>query len=161
RMGAATGQLSSNHDAAQSRALEAARADAQNRLGAAQSLAGQYAQQQDRALEAAKASDASNSSNVAQMLQALGLTGELRNADYTGIAPALSLLNSAADIPYVGTAALNGQIREASNGYNTVTKTSSPGIGQLLGSAAGSFASSFGGGLGTAGAKQLSGSFGW
>ncbi|WP_165322189.1 hypothetical protein [Rhizorhabdus phycosphaerae] len=161
RMGAATGQLSSNHDAAQSRVLEAARADAQNRLGAAQSLAGQYGQQQDRALEAAKASDAANSSNVAQMLQALGLTGELRSADYTGIAPALSLLNSAADIPYVGTAALNGQIRQASDGYNTVTKTSSPGIGQLLGSAAGSFASSFGSGLGTAGATKFGGSLGW
>lgn len=161
RMGSATGQLSSNYDAAQNRILDAARADAQNRLGAAQSLAGQYGQQQDRALEAAKASDAANSSNVAQMLQALGLTGELRSADYSGIAPALSLLNSAADIPYVGTAALNGQIRQASDGYNTVTKTSSPGIGQLLGSAAGSFASSFGSGLGTAGATKFGGSLGW
>lgn len=130
RMDASTGLLSQDYNSAQGRALQAAQGDQQAKLAAAQALGGQYNQGQDRALEAARASDAAQQSQVQQMLTALGLTGELRNAEYAGVAPALSLLNTAADIPYVGTAALNGQIRQASNGYGTTT--TSGGLGQQL-----------------------------
>lgn len=98
RMDAATGLLSANYNAAQ-----------------------------DRALEAARSSDAAQQSQVEQMIAALSLTGDLRNAEYSGVAPALNLLNTAADIPYVGTAALNGQIRQASNGYGTTKVTGNIG----------------------------------
>lgn len=119
RMDASTGLLSANHNAAQ-----------------------------DRALEAAKSSDAAQQSQVQQMLTALGLTGQLNEAQYAGIGPALSLLNSAADIPYVGTAALNGQIRQASNGYGTTTTSGGGGLlGSVLGGAAGSLGKSLGGAI--------------
>lgn len=155
RMDASTGLLSSNYNAGQDRALSAAQAlnqsgqaqqqtqlsaaqalnqsgqqGDQTRLAAAQALGTQYGQGQDRALDAARAGDAAQQSQVQQMLTALGLTGELRNAEYAGVAPALSLLNSAADIPYVGVGALNGNIRQASNGYGTTT--TSGGLGQQL-----------------------------
>lgn len=131
RMMDATGLLSNNFNAAQDRALQA---NAQ-RLSAAQSLGGQFNQGENRALEAARAADASEQSQVQQMLTALGLAPDLRNAEFAGINPALNLLNAAADIPYVGTAALNGQIRQASGGYGTTTQ--SGGLGsKLLGAGA-------------------------
>jgi hypothetical protein len=85
------------------------------------------------------------------MLQALGLTGGLRDAEYAGVAPTLSLLNSAADLPYIGVGALNGNIRQASNGYGTTTTKTSGGlggfVGNIAGAAAGEFGRSLGGGL--------------
>lgn len=106
-------------------------------LAAAQALGGQFSAGEDRALEAARAGDSAQQSQVQQMLTALGLTGDLRAAEYEGIAPALSLLNTAADLPYVGVGALNGNIRTASNGYGTSTSRTSGGLGsQLLGAGA-------------------------
>jgi len=43
-----------------------------------------------------------------------------------------SLLNNAAELPWIGVQAANGAVRQASNGYGTSTQTSSPGIGQML-----------------------------
>jgi hypothetical protein len=45
-----------------------------------------------------------------------------------------SLLNNAADLPWIGVGALNGNVRQASNGYGTTntTQTASPNWGQLL-----------------------------
>lgn len=48
------------------------------------------------------------------------------------------LLNNAAELPWIGVGALNGNIRQASNGYGTTTQTSNPGFGQaLMGAASG------------------------
>ena len=137
RMDGATGLLAGNYNAGQERAL-----------AAAQALGNQYNSGQERSLEAAKASDASQSNQVQQMLQALGLTGDLRNAEYAGVAPALSLHNTAADVPYIGVGALNGNIRQASNGYGTTTTKTSGGIGGALGSIAGGALSAFTGEMG-------------
>jgi hypothetical protein len=171
RMDASTGLMASNHDASQDRALAAAQAlnqsgqqAAQQRLGAAQALGGQYNAGQDRALErysgdqgraldAARAGDAARSDQVGQMLQALGLTGGLRDAEYAGVAPTLNLLNTAADLPYIGVGALNGNIRQASDGYKTTTEKTSGGLGGLVGTFAGSLANAYGGGLGAKWAK--------
>lgn len=168
RMDASTGLLASNHNAAQDRALSAAQAlnqaDQQNaaqRLAAAQALGTQFNAGEDRAaatgradadraLQAAQASDAARSDQVAQMLQALGLTGGLRDAEYAGVAPTLSLLNTAGDLPYVGVGALNGNIRTASNGYGVQTTKQSGGLGGVLGSMAGTALNSFAGGYGQA-----------
>jgi hypothetical protein len=149
RMDASNGLLSQNFNAGQDRSLAAAQAlnasgqaQRQQQLAAAQALGGrvdagnaQFNAGEDRSLDAARASDAAQQSQVQQMLTALGLTGDLRNAEFAGVNPALSLLNTAADIPYVGTAALNGQIRQASNGYGTTTTSGGLG-GQLLGAGA-------------------------
>lgn len=184
RMAAATGLLSSSHNAAQDRIMAAAQAlnagdqqSADRRLAAAQALGGQYSAgqdralsrysgdqdralsrysgDQDRALTAARAADEAQSNQVQQMLAALGLTGDLRNAEYAGVAPTLSVINSAADLPYIGIGALNGNIRTASNGYGVQTTKESGGLGGVLGGALGSFASGFGGGLGGAWGKAI------
>lgn len=117
RMDASTGQLANNYDSGQDRSL-----------AAAQALGAQYNAGQDRSLAAAQASDAARGNQVQQMLAALDLTGGLRNAEYAGVGPATSLLNTAADIPYVGVGALNGNIRQASEGYNTTTVKERAGI---------------------------------
>ena len=126
RMDASTGLLSSDYNAAQGRALNAAQSDAQTRLAAAQALGGQYTQGQDRALEAAKAGDAAQTNQVDQMLKALGLTPGLRQADYAGVDPALGVLNSAATIPWTGVTAYNGGVNGLTNGYGTSSKN--PGM---------------------------------
>ncbi len=43
-----------------------------------------------------------------------------------------SLLNNAAELPWIGVGALNGNIRQASNGYGTRTDSTNPGFGQML-----------------------------
>lgn len=61
---------------------------------------------------------------------------------------ATGLLNNAADLPWVGVGALNGNIRQASNGYGT-TKTSGGFLGDLalsMAGNAGSFMKMGGGG---------------
>lgn len=49
-----------------------------------------------------------------------------------------SLLNNAAELPWLGVGALNGNIRQASNGYGTTTSKQSGNIGQMVGGLAGS-----------------------
>ena len=57
---------------------------------------------------------------------------------------AQSLLNNAADLPWIGVSALNGNVRQASQGYGTQTQTTSDPMGTMTGL--------LGAGLGTAGA---------
>lgn len=56
-----------------------------------------------------------------------------------------SLLNNAAELPWIGVGALNGNVRQASNGYgtSTSTQTSTPSWGQMLASAAASAAQAY------------------
>lgn len=42
------------------------------------------------------------------------------------------LLNNAAELPWIGVGALNGNVRQASNGYGTTTSRQSGNIGQML-----------------------------
>lgn len=58
-----------------------------------------------------------------------------------------SLLNNAAEIPWIGVGALNGNIRQASNGYGkqVSTQVASPNWGQLLMQSAANAASAFAG----------------
>ena len=46
---------------------------------------------------------------------------------------AQSLLNNAADLPWIGVSALNGNVRQASNGYGTQTQTTSDPMGTITG----------------------------
>lgn len=48
-----------------------------------------------------------------------------------------SLLNNAAELPWIGIQAANGAVRQASNGYGTTTQSQSGGLGQMLGGIAG------------------------
>ena len=47
------------------------------------------------------------------------------------------LLNNAAELPWIGVGALNGNVRQASNGYGTQTTKQTGGLGQMLGGIAG------------------------
>lgn len=47
------------------------------------------------------------------------------------------LLNNAAELPWIGVGALNGNVRNASGGYGTTTTKQTGGLGQLLGGLAG------------------------
>lgn len=57
-----------------------------------------------------------------------------------------SLLNNAAELPWIGVQAANGAVRQASGGYGTTTQVSKPGIGQMLLQAASNAASAYAGG---------------
>lgn len=48
-----------------------------------------------------------------------------------------SLLNNAAELPWIGVGALNGNVRNASGGYGTSTSVQKTGVGGLLAQAAG------------------------
>lgn len=150
RMGQATGLLASNYNAGQDRALSAAQAlnsgattSAAQRLSAAQALGGQFnAGQdralaasnatQDRALEAAKAGDASQQAQVAQMLQALGLTGQLTDAQYAGTNAGLGLINSAATVPFLGVDTTSGALANLINSTNKTVSKTGGGLGSSL-----------------------------
>jgi hypothetical protein len=47
------------------------------------------------------------------------------------------LLNNAAELPWIGVGALNGNVRNASGGYGTQTTTQKQGLGGILGGIAG------------------------
>jgi hypothetical protein len=57
-----------------------------------------------------------------------------------------SLLNNAAELPWIGVQAANGAVRQASGGYGTSTTTQSGGIGQMLAGIAGAGLSGWAGG---------------
>lgn len=81
------------------------------------------------AREIAKAEDAARYQNYAaerqNQVNAVGQASSLMGG-------AQSLLNNAADLPWIGVGALNGNVRQASNGYGTTTTTQTPNWGQML-----------------------------
>ena len=69
---------------------------------------------------------------MAQMLQALGMTGDLSDAQYAGIAPALSLLTAASQTPYYGLQAYSGSLDGLAGKYGTKTEVASQNLGAML-----------------------------
>jgi hypothetical protein len=67
-----------------------------------------------------------------RQMQAAGMVPSLRQAEYLGVQPALSLLSESSTIPWTGVAALNGGIRQASQGYGVQTQTRMPGLGEFM-----------------------------
>ena len=163
RMDDAASLLSSNYNAAADRGLTASQANAANALDAAKTnaslrmsalgqlsdasnqqfgnalnaataLGQQYLGGQQSQLSAAKAADDAYAAQLAQITQSLGLVPGLADAQYTGVAPALSLLNAAATAPYLGISAYNGGINGLSNGYGvqTTTTKSTPSVMEYI-----------------------------
>ena len=102
RMTQVGAQSDAGYNAAQDRSLSAAsdlgnlyNQTQQQQLAAAQALGSQTNADNQTALGGANGS-------VSAIMQALGLTGGLADAQYAGIAPALNALQSAASIPYTG-----------------------------------------------------------
>lgn len=146
RMDAANGLVAADYNADRDRALSAANslgsrfdengrlnldvqqardqafaADRSAQMAGAQALGQQYGADATTRLNAAQAGDSAQSQQYAQMLQALGLTGDLTNAQYAGISPAISLLNAASQTPYYGLQAYAGSLDGLAGKYGTST----------------------------------------
>jgi hypothetical protein len=100
--------------------------------------AGRYGSGQHAAIlarEMAKADDALRYQNYGQerayQQDAIGQAGNLMQGSQ-------SLLNNAAELPWIGVQAANGAVRQASSGYGTQTQKESGGLGQMLGGIVGS-----------------------
>ena len=140
-------QADAGYNAAQDRSLNAASSlgnlynqTQQQQLAAAQALGSQTNADNQTALGAANGS-------VASIMQALGLTGGLADAQYAGVAPAMSALQAAASIPYTGVNnyanLVNGLTGKYGNTSTNSTETTSGNIGQMLSGLAGSALSSY------------------
>jgi len=147
RMTQVGAQSDAGYNAAQDRALSAAsdlgnlyNQTQQQQLSAAQALGAQTNLDNQTALAAANG-------NVSNILQALGLTGGLTDAQYAGVAPAISALQAAASIPYTGVNNYANLVNGLTGKYGTdttnSTQTTSSNIGQVLSGLAGSALSSF------------------
>ncbi len=81
------------------------------------------------AREIAKAEDAARYQNyAAERANQVGAIGQASGL----MAGSQSLLNNAAELPWIGVGALNGNVRQASNGYGTQTTTTTPNYGSML-----------------------------
>jgi hypothetical protein len=147
RMTQVGAQSDAGYNAAQDRSLSAAsdlgnlyNQTQQQQLAAAQALGNQTNADNQTALGAANGS-------VNSILQALGLTGGLTDAQYAGVTPALSALQAAASIPYTGVNnyanLVNGLTGKYGNQATNSTETTSGNLGQMLSGLAGSALSSF------------------
>lgn len=153
RMTQVGAQSDAGYNAAQDRSLSAAsdlgnlyNQTQQQQLAAAQALGSQTNADNQTALGAANG-------DVGSILQALGLTGGLADAQYAGVAPAMSALQAAAAIPYTGVNnyanLVNGLTGKYGNETTNSTTTQSTNIGEMLGGLANTALSAYaGGGLG-------------
>ena len=149
-------QSDAGYNAARDRSLSAAsnlgnlyNQTQQQQLAAAQALGSQTNADNQTALGAANGS-------VTSIMQALGLTGGLADAQYAGVAPAMSALQAAASIPYTGVNnyanLVNGLTGKYGNQSTNSTTTQSSNIGEMLSGLAGTAISAYaGGGLGKLG----------
>ena len=147
RMTQVGAQSDAGYNAAQERSRSAAsdlgslyNQTQQQQLAAAQALANQTNADNQTALGAANGS-------ISSIMQALGLTGALADAQYAGVTPALSALQAAASIPYTGANnyanLVNGLTGKYGNSATNSVETTNGNIGQMLSGLAGSALSSF------------------
>lgn len=147
RMTQVGAQSDAGYNAARDRSLTAANGlgnlynqTQQQQLAAAQALGNQTNADNQTELGAANGS-------VASIMQALGLTGGLSEAQYAGVAPAMSALQAAASIPYTGVNdyanLVNGLTGKYGNQTTNSTQTESGNIGKMLSGLAGSALSSY------------------
>jgi hypothetical protein len=139
-----TGQLQLSAQQARDAAFQSDRAA---QLAANQALGQQQTADNTTALNAATAADAQYNQQIEQQLKALGLIPQLTDAQYAGVSPALSVLQSAASIPYTGVnnyaGLVNGLTGKYGNETTNSTQTTSGNIGEMLRGLAGSALSSF------------------
>ena len=164
RMTQVGAQSDAGYNAAQDRSLSAAsdlgnlyNQDRQQQLAAAQALGNQTNADNQTALSAANGS-------VNAILQALGLTGGLADAQFAGVTPAMNALQAAASIPYTGVNNYANLVNGLTGKYGTQTtdstQTESGNIGQMLSGLAGSALSSFVGGSNFGNLLKLGGAAG-
>ena len=100
-------------------------------------LAGRYGSGMHAGVLASKLADADNQLRYQDYSAERGYQNAAIGQASNLMAGSQSLLNNSADLPWVGTAALSGGIRQSSNGYGTTTQSSSGGLlDSLLGAGA-------------------------
>lgn len=122
------------------------RADAATRLGALGTLGSQYTAGQQTDLAAGQAQDASYNAQQQAILSALGLTGQLTDAQYAGVQPLIALGSAAASAPYANidqyANALNALAGKygttISSGTSSGTTTTDQGLGLIAAGLGGS-----------------------
>lgn len=126
------------------------REDVVGRVGDEFGTAGRFGGGMHQAIVSRELADAENRARYGDYAQergyqqdAIGQAGGLMQGSQ-------SLLNNAAELPWIGVQAANGAVRQASNGYGTSTTTNSQsgGLGQmLLGAASGGLNAYLSGGM--------------
>lgn len=111
--------------------LAATRGDTTDAVNAQFESGGRYGSGMHAAIlarEIAKAEDQARYANYAnERANQVGAVGQASGL----MAGSQSLLNNAAELPWIGVGALNGNVRQASNGYGTQTTTTTPNFGQM------------------------------
>lgn len=116
------------------KALDLTRQDATDSVNGQFEGGGRYGSGMHAKILAKTIADAENSArfnNYAMERQAqLGAVGQAGNL----MQGSQSLINNAAELPWIGVGALNGNVRQASNGYgtSTSTQTQTPNYGNML-----------------------------
>jgi hypothetical protein len=117
------------------KALELTRADTTNAVNSQYEGAGRYGSGMHAKILAKTIADAENQARYANYAQErqnqLNAVGQASGL----MAGSQSLLNNAAELPWIGVGALNGNVRQASNGYGTQTSTTTQNqpLGSILG----------------------------
>jgi hypothetical protein len=117
-----------------------------NRVSSGFSKAGRYGSGNHAAILARELAAAANAARFNNYAMERGYQQQAIDQAQSLMGGSQSLLNNAAELPWLGVGAMNGNIRQASNGYGTSTRTgtttSSPNWGPMLMQAAASAAQS-------------------
>lgn len=108
------------------------REDVTNSVGDIFGGAGRYGSGMHQAIVAKELADAENQARYGDYAQERAYQQDAINAAQGLMGGSQSLLNNAAELPWIGVQAANGAVRQASQGYGTQTTTSRPSFGQML-----------------------------
>lgn len=108
------------------------REDVVNSVGDIFGGAGRYGSGMHQAIVAKQLADAENTARYQDYSTERGYQQQAIDQAQNLMGGSQSLLNNAAELPWIGVQAANGAVRQASGGYGTQTQTSSPGLGQML-----------------------------
>jgi hypothetical protein len=114
-----------------------ARENATNDVASRYSSAGRYGSAYGQGAMAKAIADSENQLRYQNYAQERGYQNDAVGQAQQLMGGSQGLLNNAAELPWIGVGALNGNIRNASGGYGTQTTTSKQGLGGILGGIAG------------------------
>ena len=99
--------------------------------------AGRYGSGYNQAILARELADAENNARMQDYSRERAYQNDAVGQAQQLMGGSQSLLNNAAELPWIGVGALNGNVRNASGGYGTSTSVQKTGVGGLLAQAAG------------------------
>lgn len=99
--------------------------------------AGRYGSGYNQAILARELADAENNARMQDYSRERAYQNDAIGQAQSLMGGSQGLLNNAAELPWIGVGALNGNVRNASGGYGTSTSVQKTGVGGLLAQAAG------------------------